>query len=83
MTLKISDALVSLWATVDASMPRLRDVQSAHKALLKAIDAGQADRASTLARRHLEHSQRYSLDESSDEIVKATSLRNDFRQLTG
>lgn len=77
------------WANAVASEGRYpneryqRDVQAAHKALVKAIDAGQAERASSLARRHLEHSQRYSLDDSRDEIVKATSLRNDFRQLTG
>jgi GntR family transcriptional regulator, transcriptional repressor for pyruvate dehydrogenase complex len=77
------------WANVVASEGRYpneryqRDVQSAHKALVKAIDAGQAERAASLARRHLEHSQRYSLDGSPQEIVKATSLRNDLSQLTG
>jgi GntR family transcriptional regulator, transcriptional repressor for pyruvate dehydrogenase complex len=77
------------WANAVASEGRYpseryqREVQSAHKALVKAIDAGQVDRAASLARRHLEHSQRYSLDGSPTEIVKATSLRNDLSQLTG
>lgn len=58
-----------------------REVQAAHKALLQAIESGQSDRASKLAGRHLEHSQRYSMDGSSDQVVKATALRNDLAQL--
>lgn len=58
-----------------------REVQSAHKALVQAIDAGQAERASKLAQRHLEHSQRYTMDAGSDQVVKATALRNDLAQL--
>jgi GntR family transcriptional regulator, transcriptional repressor for pyruvate dehydrogenase complex len=59
-----------------------REVQSAHKALTQAIGAGQAEKASKLAQRHLDHSQRYALEGSSQVVVKATALRNDLRQLT-
>lgn len=58
-----------------------REVQAAHKALTQAIAAGQADRASKLAQRHLEHSQRYALSGSADTVVRATSLRNDLHRL--
>jgi DNA-binding FadR family transcriptional regulator len=77
------------WAAAAASVGRYpdersqREVQAAHKALVKTIESGQSERASTLARRHLEHSQRYSLDGSADDVVRATSLRNDLSQLTG
>jgi GntR family transcriptional regulator, transcriptional repressor for pyruvate dehydrogenase complex len=58
-----------------------REVQSAHKTMVQAIESGQADRASKLAKRHLEVSQHYSMAASPDQVVKATSLRNDLAQL--
>lgn len=89
-------ALESLWSEQERRWAHLaesegrypqprhqREVQAAHRSLVKAIEAGQADRASTLALRHLDHSQRYSLDDSRDEVIKATTLRDDLRQLTG
>jgi DNA-binding FadR family transcriptional regulator len=60
-----------------------RDVQAAHKALVKAIEAGQSDRAANLAQKHLDESQHYSLKGSGDRVVTATSLRNDLQRLTG
>jgi DNA-binding FadR family transcriptional regulator len=88
-------ALESLWSeqerrwahTVDSQgrypdRRHQREVQSAHKALVQAIAAGQGDRASTLAHRHLDHSQRYALEGSGKAVVKATMLRNDLRELT-
>jgi GntR family transcriptional repressor for pyruvate dehydrogenase complex len=59
-----------------------REVQAAHKALAKAIAAGQAERASRLAHNHLAHSQRYALEGSGGAVVKATTLRNDLAQLS-
>ncbi|MBV9485694.1 MAG: FadR family transcriptional regulator [Frankiaceae bacterium] len=76
------------WANAASSEGRYpgtkaqREVQAAHKALTNAIAAGQADRAAKLARNHLAHSQRYSLEGSARQVVKATSLRNDLAQLT-
>lgn len=58
-----------------------RAVQTAHKAMVQAIASGQSDRASKLARRHLEQSQHYSMEGSSDQVVRATALRNDLAQL--
>jgi DNA-binding FadR family transcriptional regulator len=59
-----------------------REVQAAHKALVAAIADGQAEKASKLAHRHLDQSQRYALEGSGRKVVKATALRNDLRQLT-
>jgi DNA-binding FadR family transcriptional regulator len=59
-----------------------RDVQSAHKALAKAIESGQSDRAATLAQKHLAESQHYSLKGSGAQVVTATTLRNDLQRLT-
>lgn len=53
-----------------------KEVLAAHRALVQAIANGQAERASRLARRHLEDSQHYTLDEAPDEVVRATSLRD-------
>jgi GntR family transcriptional regulator, transcriptional repressor for pyruvate dehydrogenase complex len=89
-------ALESLWseqerrwaATVDSegrypAAKQQREVQAAHKALIQAIAAGNADRASKLAQNHLAHSQRFALAESGRQTVKATSLRNDLAGLAG
>jgi DNA-binding FadR family transcriptional regulator len=59
-----------------------RDVVAAHKALVTGIAAGQADKVARLARRHLQESQRYALAEGSDQVVRATSLRNGFSRVT-
>jgi DNA-binding FadR family transcriptional regulator len=88
-------ALESLWSeqerrwahTADSQgrYPQIRyqrAVQSAHRALTQAIGAGQAEKASKLAQRHLDHSQRYALEGSKDVVVKATGLRNDLAQLS-
>jgi GntR family transcriptional repressor for pyruvate dehydrogenase complex len=60
-----------------------REVLSAHKSIVDAISAGQAERATRLATKHLEHSQRYALEGSGDTVVRATSLRSGIRRLTG
>ena len=54
-------------------------VQAAHEALVTAIRKGQVDKASRLAGQHLEHSQRYSLKGSQNQVVRATSLRSGLR----
>ncbi len=54
-------------------------VQAAHEALFAAIKKGQSDKASRLAGQHLEHSQRYSLQGSEAQVVRATSLRSGLR----
>lgn len=60
-----------------------RDVQNAHKALVAAIADGKAERAATLARRHLQESQHYALSESRDEqVIRATGMRSGFTGLT-
>jgi GntR family transcriptional repressor for pyruvate dehydrogenase complex len=58
-----------------------RDVINAHKALVNGIAAGQAEKVARLARRHLDESQHYSLAESGDQVVRATSLRNGFTRV--
>ena len=58
-----------------------REVVAAHKALLAAITAGQAEKAARIARRHLQESQHYSLAEGSAQVVRATSLRNGFNRV--
>jgi DNA-binding FadR family transcriptional regulator len=54
-------------------------VQAAHQALVSAIRKGQADKASRLARQHLQQSQHYSLQGSENQVVRATDLRNGLR----
>lgn len=63
--------------------PYRYEVLAAHRALVAAIRAGNSEKAARLARRHLEQSQHYSLDGSSTAVVRATSLRNGMRSLTG
>jgi DNA-binding FadR family transcriptional regulator len=58
-----------------------RDVIAAHKALLNAIIAGQEEKAARIARKHLQKSQHYALEEGSDQVVRATSLRNGFNRV--
>jgi GntR family transcriptional repressor for pyruvate dehydrogenase complex len=58
-----------------------RAVVAAHKALVTAIAAGNSEKATRLARTHLEHSQHYSLEGSTTAVVRATSLRNGMRPL--
>jgi GntR family transcriptional repressor for pyruvate dehydrogenase complex len=58
-----------------------RDVIAAHKALVSAIAAGQAEKAARIARKHLQESQHYALAEGSDQVVRATSLRNGFNRV--
>jgi GntR family transcriptional repressor for pyruvate dehydrogenase complex len=55
-----------------------REVLAAHKALLNGIAAGQVERVTKLARRHLQESQHYALADGSDRVVRATSLRSGF-----
>ena len=59
-----------------------REVISAHKALISAIANGQAEKAASLAKRHLEESQHYALAEGSDDVVRATNMRSGFNRLT-
>jgi GntR family transcriptional regulator, transcriptional repressor for pyruvate dehydrogenase complex len=58
-----------------------RDVIAAHKALLSAIVAGQAEKAARIARKHLQESQHYALEDGSAQVVRATSLRNGFTRV--
>jgi len=58
-----------------------RDVIAAHKALVSAISAGQGEKAARIARKHLQESQHYALAEGSDQVVRATSLRNGFNRV--
>ena len=58
-----------------------REVVAAHKALLSAIVAGQAEKAARIARKHLQESQHYALGEGGDQVVRATSLRNGFNRV--
>lgn len=58
-----------------------REVIAAHKALLAAIVAGQAEKAARIARKHLQESQHYALEEGSSRVVRATSLRNGFNRV--
>jgi GntR family transcriptional regulator, transcriptional repressor for pyruvate dehydrogenase complex len=58
-----------------------RDVIAAHKALVSAISAGQAEKVARIARKHLQESQHYALAEGSDQVVRATSLRNGFNRV--
>jgi DNA-binding FadR family transcriptional regulator len=59
-----------------------RDVLSAHAAVTDAIASGDADAAGHLDASHLGHSQRYTLDGSPDQVVRATPLRDALRDLS-
>jgi DNA-binding FadR family transcriptional regulator len=84
-------ALESLWSEQEAQWAHRadsegrypvekyrREVIAAHKALVTAIAAGQAEKVAKMARRHLQESQHYALAEGSDQVVRATSLRSGF-----
>lgn len=58
-----------------------RDVLAAHVAVVAAIEEGDAETAGRLDGVHLQHSQRYTLEASQDEVVRATSLRDGLRDL--
>lgn len=86
-------ALESLWSEQEAQWAQRaqsqgqypeeryrREVLAAHKAILGAISAGQAEKAARLARRHLEESQLYALAEGRDRVVRATTLRSGFER---
>jgi DNA-binding FadR family transcriptional regulator len=59
-----------------------RDVLSAHAAVTDAIASGDADAAGHLDASHLGHSQRYTLEGSPDQVVRATPLRDALRDLS-
>jgi GntR family transcriptional regulator, transcriptional repressor for pyruvate dehydrogenase complex len=59
-----------------------RDVLSAHVAVVDAIERGDAEAAGRLDGSHLQHSQRYTLEDSQDEVIRATALRDGLRNLT-
>jgi len=88
-------ALESLWseqerqwavrAASEGSYPEeryRRDVLTAHVALVAAIEAGDAEAAGHLDASHLQHSQRYTLKDSENQVVRATSLRDGLRTMT-
>jgi hypothetical protein len=88
-------ALESLWseqerqwavrAASEGSYPEeryRRDVLTAHVALVAAIEAGDAEAAGHLDASHLQHSQRYALKDSENQVVRATSLRGGLRNFT-
>ena len=58
-----------------------REVLSAHVALVDAIECGDAEAAGRLDRGHLQHSQRYTLEGSQGQAVRATALRRGLRDL--
>ena len=87
-------ALESLWSeqerqwaarvTTEGRYPekrQRRDVLSAHSSLVEAIAAGDADAARKIDAGHLTHSQRYALENSEDQVVRATTLRNGMLNL--
>jgi GntR family transcriptional repressor for pyruvate dehydrogenase complex len=88
-------ALESLWseqerqwavrAVAEGSYPEeryRRDVLTAHVALVAAIAAGDAEAAGHLDASYLQHSQRYTLRDSENQVVRATSLRDGLRNFT-
>ena len=58
-----------------------RAVLAAHSSLLDAIAAGDVDAARKIDGGHLSHSQRYALENSAAEVIRATTLRNGLREL--
>jgi DNA-binding FadR family transcriptional regulator len=58
-----------------------RDVLTAHTSLLDAIAAGDADAARKIDTGHLLKSQRYAMENSEGEVIRATTLRNGLRDL--
>lgn len=50
-----------------------RDALSAHRSILRAIESGDPDRASKLARTHLAHTQRYPLSSEGDSPVQVST----------
>ena len=57
-----------------------RDVLAAHVALVAVIEAGDAQAAGHLDASHLRRSQRYTLEGSADQVIRATDLRDGLRQ---
>jgi hypothetical protein len=47
-----------------------------------AIERGDTETAGRLDASHLKHSQRYALEGSEGQVVRATALRNGLRDLT-
>lgn len=89
-------ALESLWSeqerrwaarvTTEGRYPsnrHRRDVLAAHSNLLDVIAAGDADAARKIDAGHLTRSQRYALEDSESQIIRATSLRDGLRELGG
>ncbi|MFC5752717.1 FadR/GntR family transcriptional regulator [Actinomadura rugatobispora] len=89
-------ALESLWSeqerqwaarvTTEGRYPnegRRREVLSTHASLVDAIAAGDSNTARKIDTGHLTHSQRYALENSETQVVRATSLRNGLRDLGG
>ncbi|MDX6741468.1 FadR/GntR family transcriptional regulator [Actinocorallia sp. A-T 12471] len=89
-------ALMSLWSEQErqwAQRARVEDtypneearagILTAHRALVKAITEGDADRAAHVARSHLEHARNYAVKEAGMTVVRATSLRSGLHQVGG
>jgi DNA-binding GntR family transcriptional regulator len=57
-------------------------VLTAHVSLVAAIEAGDAEAAAHLDASHRQHSQRYTLRDSENQVVRATSLRDGLRSFT-
>ncbi|MEN3357105.1 MAG: GntR family transcriptional regulator, transcriptional repressor for pyruvate dehydrogenase complex [Mycobacteriales bacterium] len=87
-------ALESLWSeqerqwaarvTSEGRYPdkrRRRQVLTAHTSLLDAIAAGDEAAARTIDAGHLTHSQRYALENSETQVIRATALRDRLRDL--
>jgi DNA-binding FadR family transcriptional regulator len=56
-------------------------VLTAHTSLLDAIAAGDEAAARTIDAGHLTHSQRYALENSESQVIRATALRDRLRDL--
>ncbi|ADP81277.1 FadR/GntR family transcriptional regulator [Pseudofrankia inefficax] len=58
-----------------------RAVLAAHTALLDAIAAGDGEAARKIDAGHVTHSQRYALENSESQVIRATALRDSLRDL--
>ena len=58
-----------------------RDVLAAHVGVMEAIAYGDAEAAARLDANHLQHSQRYTIEGSENQVVRATSLRDGWPDL--
>ncbi len=87
-------ALESLWSeqerqwaarvTSEGRYPQTehrRQVLAAHTSLVDAIAAGDEDAARKIDAGHLTHSQRYALENSESQVIRATTLRDGLRDL--